>query len=169
MREAPPLVGIIMGSKNDWETMQHSAETLDQLRIGFEKRVISAHRRPDDMFEYAETASRRGIEVIIAGAGGAAHLPGMTASKAKGVPVFGVPIVSTTLNGIDALLSIAQMPAGCPVYTMAIGKPGAINAALGAADILSKTDRNLKRRVARFRARLLRASEQSDRKLQEET
>ncbi|GIW25488.1 5-(carboxyamino)imidazole ribonucleotide mutase [Meiothermus sp.] len=130
-----PLVGIIMGSKSDWETMQHSAQTLEQLRIPYEVRVVSAHRTPDLLFEYAEQAAARGLEVIIAGAGGAAHLPGMTAAKTS-LPVLGVPVESKTLKGLDSLLSIVQMPAGVPVGTLAIGRAGAINAALLAASIL---------------------------------
>jgi 5-(carboxyamino)imidazole ribonucleotide mutase len=130
-----PLVGIIMGSKSDWETMTHAAHTLDSLAIPFELRVVSAHRTPDLLFEYAASAESRGLEIIIAGAGGAAHLPGMTASKTL-LPVIGVPIQSRSLNGLDSLLSIVQMPAGIPVATVAIGKPGAVNAALLAAALL---------------------------------
>lgn len=133
--EITPLVGIIMGSQSDWETMQHAAETLTTLGIPFETRVVSAHRTPDLLFEYAAAAEGRGIEVIIAGAGGAAHLPGMTAAKTA-LPVLGVPVQSKTLNGLDSLLSIVQMPAGIPVGTLAIGRAGAINAALLAAAIL---------------------------------
>ncbi len=128
-----------MGSRSDWETMQHSGETLDALGVAYEVQVISAHRTPDGMFEYAESAVDRGLQVIIAGAGGAAHLPGMTASKTR-LPVLGVPIQSQALQGMDSLLSIAQMPAGVPVGSMAIGKPGAINAALLAAAILATND-----------------------------
>lgn len=130
------LVGIIMGSTSDWETMRFAAETLGQLGIPHEVEVVSAHRTPDKLFHYAETAENKGLEVIIAGAGGAAHLPGMTAAKTA-VPVLGVPIQSKTLNGMDSLLSIVQMPAGIPVGTLAIGKAGAINAALLAAAIIS--------------------------------
>ena len=130
-----PLVGIIMGSKSDWETMRHAVETLDELGVPYEVQVVSAHRTPDRMFAYAETAAERGIEVIIAGAGGAAHLPGMTAAKTS-LPVLGVPVQSRALNGMDSLLSIAQMPAGVPVGTLAIGRAGAVNAALLAAAIL---------------------------------
>jgi 5-(carboxyamino)imidazole ribonucleotide mutase len=131
----PSLVGVIMGSKSDWETMQHTAQTLTQLAIPHEVRVVSAHRTPDLLFDYASTAEKRGLKVIIAGAGGAAHLPGMTAAKTV-LPVLGVPVESKTLKGMDSLLSIVQMPAGIPVATLAIGKAGAINAALLAASIL---------------------------------
>lgn len=130
-----PLIGIIMGSQSDCETMRHAAETLTALGIPFETRVVSAHRTPDLLFAYAEAAEARGIEVIIAGAGGAAHLPGMTAAKCA-LPVLGVPVQSKTLNGLDLLLSIVQMPAGIPVGTLAIGRAGAVNAALLAAAIL---------------------------------
>lgn len=129
------LVGIIMGSTSDWETMRFAAETLVQLGVSHEVEVVSAHRTPDKLFHYAETAAGKGLEVIIAGAGGAAHLPGMTAAKTT-VPVLGVPVKSHTLNGIDSLLSIVQMPAGVPVGTLAIGKAGAVNAALLAAAIV---------------------------------
>jgi len=132
-------IGIIMGSRSDWETMQHSGETLDALGISYEVQIVSAHRTPDRLFEYAESAVERGLHVIIAGAGGAAHLPGMTASKTR-LPVLGVPIQSLALQGMDSLLSIAQMPAGVPVGSMAIGKAGAINAALLAAAILGISD-----------------------------
>ena len=132
-----PLVGIIMGSRSDWETMSHAADTLTQLGVPHETRVVSAHRTPDLLFEYASSAEGRGIEVIIAGAGGAAHLPGMTAAKTA-LPVLGVPVESKTLKGLDSLLSIAQMPAGIPVGTLAIGKAGAINAALLAAQIVAR-------------------------------
>ncbi len=131
-----PLVGIIMGSSSDWETMRHAADLLTALSIPFETRIVSAHRTPDLLFEYASGAAARGIEVLIAGAGGAAHLPGMTASKTL-LPVIGVPIQSKALNGLDSLLSIAQMPAGIPVATVAIGEPGAKNAALLAAAVLA--------------------------------
>ncbi len=130
-----PLVGIIMGSKSDLETMQHTADTLRDLGIPFEMRVVSAHRTPDLLFEYAKSAEARGLEVIIAGAGGAAHLPGMAASQTV-LPVLGVPVQSQALNGLDSLLSIVQMPAGIPVATLAIGKAGAVNAALLSAAIL---------------------------------
>jgi 5-(carboxyamino)imidazole ribonucleotide mutase len=131
-----PLVGIIMGSQSDWATMQHAADTLRALGVPFEAEVVSAHRTPDKLFSYAETARERGIAVIIAGAGGAAHLPGMCASKTS-LPVLGVPVQSQALNGLDSLLSIVQMPAGVPVGTLAIGKAGAVNAALLATQILA--------------------------------
>lgn len=130
------LIGIIMGSTSDWETMQHAAQTLEHLDIPHEVEVVSAHRTPDKLFQYAEDAESKGLEVIIAGAGGAAHLPGMTAAKTA-LPVLGVPVQSKALNGMDSLLSIVQMPAGIPVGTLAIGKAGAINAALLAAAIVS--------------------------------
>jgi 5-(carboxyamino)imidazole ribonucleotide mutase len=133
-----PLVGLIMGSKSDWETMQHAARTLEELGVPFERRVVSAHRTPDLLFEYASGAERRGLQVIIAGAGGAAHLPGMAAAKTT-LPVFGVPVESRTLKGMDSLLSIVQMPAGVPVGTLAIGRAGAVNAALLAASVLALT------------------------------
>ncbi len=136
------LVGIIMGSRSDWETMQHASETLESLGIAHEVKVVSAHRTPDLLHEYAGTAVDRGLKVVIAGAGGAAHLPGMTAAKTR-LPVLGVPIESNALKGIDSLLSIVQMPAGIPVGSMAIGKAGAINAALLAASILATHDDEL--------------------------
>jgi 5-(carboxyamino)imidazole ribonucleotide mutase len=147
-----PLVGIIMGSTSDWDTMRHAAETLKSLSVPFETRVVSAHRTPDLLFEYASGAESRGIEVLIAGAGGAAHLPGMTASKTL-LPVIGVPIQSKALNGLDSLLSIAQMPAGVPVATVAIGEPGAKNAALLAAAILAARHPPLKDALRAFRER----------------
>ncbi|WP_010290933.1 5-(carboxyamino)imidazole ribonucleotide mutase [Kurthia massiliensis] len=134
-----PKIGVIMGSSSDWETMKHACDILDELDIPYEKRVVSAHRTPDLMFEYAEEARKRGIAVIIAGAGGAAHLPGMVAAKTT-LPVIGVPVQSRALNGLDSLLSIVQMPGGVPVATVAIGKAGATNAGLLAAQILSTTD-----------------------------
>lgn len=145
-----PLVGVIMGSKNDWEHLSPAGEILRELGISFEARVVSAHRTPDWMFEYAEAAEGRGIEVLIAGAGGAAHLPGMVASK-TGLPVIGVPIPATALLGLDALLSIVQMPKGTPVATMAIGKPGAANAALFAAKILARRDAALRTRLSHWK------------------
>jgi 5-(carboxyamino)imidazole ribonucleotide mutase len=132
----PPLVGIIMGSQSDWETMRHAADTLARLGVAYEARVVSAHRTPDEMFAYAASAEERGLRVIIAGAGGAAHLPGMTASKTL-LPVLGVPVHSAALQGVDSLLSIVQMPAGVPVATFAIGRAGAVNAALCAAAMLA--------------------------------
>src|SRR5271155_5659315 len=145
------LVGIIMGSSSDWETMQGAADTLDSLKIGHEVRVISAHRTPDLLFEYAAAARDRGLKAIIAGAGGAAHLPGMTAAKTS-LPVLGVPIQSEALNGIDSLLSIAQMPAGVPVATFAIGAAGAKNAALFAAAILGNDSADVRAALDAFRA-----------------
>jgi 5-(carboxyamino)imidazole ribonucleotide mutase len=133
-----PLVGLIMGSRSDWETMEHAARTLETLEVPFEVRVVSAHRTPDLLYDYAATAEERGLEVIIAGAGGAAHLPGMVSSKTL-LPVLGVPVQSKALQGMDSLLSIAQMPAGVPVGTLAIGRAGAVNAALLAAAILGNT------------------------------
>ncbi|CUB19016.1 N5-carboxyaminoimidazole ribonucleotide mutase [Bacillus subtilis] len=141
-----PLVGIIMGSTSDWETMKHACDILDELNVQYEKKVVSAHRTPDFMFEYAETARERGIKVIIAGAGGAAHLPGMTAAKTT-LPVIGVPVQSKALNGMDSLLSIVQMPGGVPVATTSIGKAGAVNAGLLAAQILSAFDEDLARKL----------------------
>jgi 5-(carboxyamino)imidazole ribonucleotide mutase len=145
-----PLVGIIMGSSSDWETMQGAAEILDSLGITHEVRVISAHRTPDLLFEYAASARARGIKAIIAGAGGAAHLPGMTAAKTS-VPVLGVPVQSKALNGIDSLLSIAQMPSGIPVATFAIGSAGAKNAALFAAAILANEHDGIRTALDAFR------------------
>ncbi|MEO7413611.1 MAG: 5-(carboxyamino)imidazole ribonucleotide mutase [Opitutaceae bacterium] len=147
---ASPLVGIIMGSTSDWETMQHAATQLEALGVPFEKLVVSAHRTPKRMVEYAEGAERRGLKVIIAGAGGAAHLPGMTASLTT-LPVLGVPVESKTLKGLDSLLSIAQMPGGVPVATFAIGKAGAINAALFAASLLAQSDPRTQRAWEKFR------------------
>ncbi len=147
-----PLVGIIMGSSSDWETMRHAADLLTALSVPFETRVVSAHRTPDLLFEYATGAEARGIEVLIAGAGGAAHLPGMSASKTL-LPVIGVPIQSKALNGLDSLLSIAQMPAGVPVATVAIGEPGAKNAALLATAILAARHPPFKDALRAFRER----------------
>ena len=135
-------IGVIMGSSSDWETMKHTCDILDELQVPYEKKVVSAHRTPDLMFEYAESARARGIQVIIAGAGGAAHLPGMVAAKTT-LPVIGVPIQSKALNGLDSLLSIVQMPGGVPVATVAIGKAGATNAGLLAAQMLAMTDQTL--------------------------
>jgi 5-(carboxyamino)imidazole ribonucleotide mutase len=148
---ATPLVGLIMGSRSDWETMRHAAETLDELAVAYERRVVSAHRTPDLLFEYASTAEERGLRVLIAGAGGAAHLPGMTASKTT-LPVLGVPVESKALSGLDSLLSIVQMPAGIPVATLAIGRAGAVNAALLAASILGASEPAIAERVRVFRA-----------------
>lgn len=147
---AAPKVGIIMGSQSDWQTMRHAVETLENLGVATETRIISAHRTPKRMFDYAQTAKSRGLQVIIAGAGGAAHLPGMTASLTE-LPVFGVPVESAALKGQDSLLSIVQMPAGIPVGTLAIGKAGAVNAALLAAAVLALNDGRLAKRLAAFR------------------
>jgi 5-(carboxyamino)imidazole ribonucleotide mutase len=146
-----PQVGVIMGSRSDWETMEAVAETLDQLAVPYETRVVSAHRTPDLLFEYAAGAAGRGLQVIVAGAGGAAHLPGMTAAKTH-LPVLGVPVESKALKGMDSLLSIAQMPAGVPVGTLAIGRSGAVNAALLAAGILALHDDGVRERLLAFRA-----------------
>ena len=146
-----PLVGLIMGSRSDWETLQAAAETLERLGIPYEVKVVSAHRTPDLLFEYASTAETRGLEVIIAGAGGAAHLPGMTASKTP-LPVLGIPVESKALKGMDSLLSIVQMPAGVPVGTLAIGKAGATNAALLAAAILGNKHPDIRKTLKTFRA-----------------
>jgi 5-(carboxyamino)imidazole ribonucleotide mutase len=146
-----PLVGIIMGSRSDWETMRHAAETLERLRVAHEVRVVSAHRTPDLLFEYASTAESRGLEVLIAGAGGAAHLPGMTAAKTV-LPVLGVPVESAVLKGVDSLLSIVQMPGGVPVGTLAVGKAGAVNAALLAAAILGAKRPEIRETLRAFRA-----------------
>ncbi len=148
---ALPVVGIIMGSRSDWPVMQHAAEMLDRLGVAYEVRVVSAHRTPQRLYEYATGAQARGLKVIIAGAGGAAHLPGMAASMTI-LPVLGVPVATTALQGQDSLLSIAQMPGGVPVGTLAIGKPGAINAGLLAAGILALADAGLSERLAAFRA-----------------
>lgn len=147
-----PLVGVIMGSVSDWETLRHCAQTLDQLSIPHEIKVVSAHRTPDRMFAYAESAEGRGLEVIVAGAGGAAHLPGMTAAKTT-LPVLGVPVESKALKGMDSLLSIVQMPAGIPVATLAIGKAGAINAALLAAAILANKHPAIRQALVDYRHR----------------
>jgi 5-(carboxyamino)imidazole ribonucleotide mutase len=145
------LVGVIMGSRSDWETMRHCTETLERLEVPYEKRVVSAHRTPDLVFDYASSAESRGLRVIVAGAGGAAHLPGMTAAKTA-LPVLGVPVESKALSGLDSLLSIAQMPAGVPVGTLAIGRAGAVNAALLAAAIVARGDDGVRERLARYRA-----------------
>ena len=150
MAEKAIEVSVIMGSQSDWETMRHAVEILENLKIGHESRIVSAHRTPDRMYEFAKTARQRGIKVIIAGAGGAAHLPGMTASLTP-VPVLGVPVQSKALSGKDSLLSIVQMPAGIPVGTLAIGKAGATNAGLMAAAILANNDPQLAERLDKFR------------------
>lgn len=147
----PVRVGVIMGSQSDWATMVHTSETLTALAIGHECRVVSAHRTPDLLFDYADTAEQRGLAVIIAGAGGAAHLPGMCAAKTH-LPVLGVPVQSSMLSGVDSLLSIVQMPAGIPTGTLAIGKAGAINAALLAASILALDDAALRQRLKDYRS-----------------
>jgi len=145
-----PLVGIIMGSSSDWETMRHAADTLDQLGVPNERKVVSAHRTPKRLYDYAHSAKNRGLKIVIAGAGGAAHLPGMTASMTS-LPVLGVPIETQALKGMDSLLSIVQMPAGVPVGTLAIGKAGAVNAALLAAAMLATADRELASRLEAWR------------------
>jgi 5-(carboxyamino)imidazole ribonucleotide mutase len=150
-KKTAPLVGIIMGSRSDWETMAHAVDTLKELGVSCEARVVSAHRTPDLLYQYAESAAGRGLKLIIAGAGGAAHLPGMCAAKTR-LPVLGVPVQSKALSGLDSLLSIAQMPAGVPVGTLAIGKAGAINAALLAAAMLATQDARLAARLDRYRA-----------------
>ena len=147
---AGPLVGVIMGSRTDWDTMRHAVETLEELGVPVETRVVSAHRTPDLLFEYASTAAERGLQVIVAGAGGAAHLPGMVAAKTH-LPVFGVPVESHALKGMDSLLSIVQMPAGVPVGTLAIGRSGAVNAALLAAAVVALGDGGVRERLMRFR------------------
>ena len=146
----PPQVGIIMGSTSDWSTMQKAEDVLIKLGVSYEVKVVSAHRTPDLLFEYAETAADRGLQVVIGGAGGAAHLPGMVASKTH-LPVFGVPVKSRTLNGIDSLLSIAQMPAGIAVGTLAIGDAGAANAGLLAAQVVALHDENVRAKLIEFR------------------
>jgi len=150
MTDAKPLIGIIMGSRSDWETMRHTAETLDALGVPHETKVVSAHRTPDRLYAYAGGAAARGLKAIVAGAGGAAHLPGMAASMTR-LPVLGVPVETKSLNGLDSLLSIVQMPAGIPVGTLAIGKAGAINAALLAAAILATSDETLAERLEAWR------------------
>ena len=148
---AQPVVGVIMGSRSDWETMQHACATLDQLEVAYETRVVSAHRTPELMAEYASGAANRGLQVMIAGAGGAAHLPGMTAAHTH-LPVLGVPVESHALKGMDSLLSIVQMPAGVPVGTTAIGRAGAVNAALLAASIVALSNNGVRDRLRAFRA-----------------
>src|SRR6266545_3860132 len=155
-RSMQPLVGVIMGSKSDWETMSHAAQTLESLEVPFEVRVVSAHRTPDLLFEYAGAAAARGLEVIIAGAGGAAHLPGMAAAKTA-LPVLGVPVESKALKGLDSLLSIVQMPAGIPVGTLALGRAGAVNAALLAASIVGTKHPEHREAVRRHRVALTEA------------
>ena len=149
-------VAIIMGSQSDWATMKHAAETLDALKIGYEARIVSAHRTPKRLYDFATTAREQGFKVIIAGAGGAAHLPGMAASMTP-LPVFGVPMNTHALEGKDSLLSIMQMPAGIPVGTLAIGKPGAINAALLAAGVLALSDKGVAKKLDAWRARQTKA------------
>jgi 5-(carboxyamino)imidazole ribonucleotide mutase len=151
-RRGGPVVGVIMGSRSDWETMMHAVATLEEMGVPCETRVVSAHRTPDLLYEYAASAEERGLEVLIAGAGGAAHLPGMTASKTV-LPVLGVPVRSQALNGLDSLLSIVQMPAGVPVGTVAIGRAGAINAALLAAAIVARSRPEVLEALRRFRER----------------
>ena len=152
MADEAPLIGIIMGSRSDWETMRHSAEMLDALQVPYETRVVSAHRTPDRLYDYARGAAERGLKVIVAGAGGAAHLPGMAAAMTR-LPVLGVPVESKALSGMDSLLSIVQMPAGVPVGTLAIGKAGAANAGLLAAAILATNDESLAQRLDQWRQR----------------
>lgn len=146
-------VGVIMGSISDWETMEHACDVLDEMGIAYEKEVVSAHRTPDDMFDYAENAKQRGIKVIIAGAGGAAHLPGMVAAKTL-LPVIGVPVQTSALGGMDSLLSIVQMPGGVPTATMAIGKAGATNAGIFATQIIGLTDANIQIKLANYRKKM---------------
>ena len=150
MAKQKPLIGIIMGSQSDWETMRHAAQTLDELGVGYEAKIVSAHRTPLRMVRYAEAARGRGLKAIVAGAGGAAHLPGMTASLTT-LPVFGVPVESAALKGMDSLLSIVQMPAGVPVGTLAIGKAGAINAALLAASVVALGDARVDKALIAWR------------------
>ncbi|MRG88049.1 5-(carboxyamino)imidazole ribonucleotide mutase [Salinibacillus xinjiangensis] len=159
-----PLVGVIMGSTSDWETMRHTCEVLEECHVPFEKKVVSAHRTPDLMFEYAEQAKERGIKVIVAGAGGAAHLPGMVAAKTT-LPVIGVPVQSKALNGLDSLLSIVQMPGGVPVATVAIGKAGATNAGLLACEMLATQFDEIDNRLQERREQIRIQSEQSSKEL----
>ena len=156
MKKMTSLVGLIMGSKSDWPTMKHAADLLDKLKIKYETKVVSAHRTPDLLYKYASTAETRGIEVIIAGAGGSAHLPGMTSSKTT-LPVIGVPIKTKNLEGVDSLLSIIQMPSGVPVGTVAIGKSGAVNSALLAASILGNKYPAIKQQLKKYRSRQTRS------------
>ncbi|WP_429900171.1 5-(carboxyamino)imidazole ribonucleotide mutase [Heyndrickxia faecalis] len=160
-------VGVIMGSISDWETMKHACSVLDELNVPYEKKVVSAHRTPDLMFQYAEQARSRGVKVIIAGAGGAAHLPGMVAAKTT-LPVIGVPVRSKALNGLDSLLSIVQMPGGVPVATVAIGKAGATNAGLLATQILSITNEHIAKRLEQRRERLSKTVYESSDQLEQE-
>jgi 5-(carboxyamino)imidazole ribonucleotide mutase len=155
-KTSAPLIGIIMGSKSDWPTLKHAADVLDELGVRYEARVVSAHRTPERLYEYAKTAKTRGLKAIIAGAGGAAHLPGMTASMTA-LPVLGVPVENRTLKGLDSLLSIAQMPGGVPVATFAIGESGAKNAGLFAAALLALEDGVVERRLEAWRARQTRS------------
>lgn len=157
MTSAPPLVGVLMGSSSDWETLRHAADILAEFGVPFETRVISAHRMPDDLFAYAEAAASRGLQALIAGAGGAAHLPGMLAAKTA-LPVLGVPVASRHLQGLDSLYSIVQMPKGVPVATFAIGAAGAANAALFAVAMLACRDADLRARLDAFRARQTQAA-----------
>jgi len=147
-----PVVGVIMGSNSDWDVMSYATQTLEQFGVRHEAKVVSAHRTPDEMFEYARTAEERGLQIIIAGAGGAAHLPGMVASKTT-LPVLGVPVTSRAMNGLDSLLSIAQMPKGIPVATFAVGEAGAINAGLFAVAILARNDEKLNKALSSFRTK----------------
>ncbi len=151
MPKQQPVVGVVMGSRSDWPCLQHASEKLEALSIPHEVSIVSAHRTPDRLFDYATNASARGLKIIIAGAGGAAHLPGMLAAKTI-LPVLGVPIEATSLQGMDALLSIVQMPGGVPVATFAVGKAGAVNAALFAAQILALTDAAIEKKLAQYRA-----------------
>lgn len=160
MATPAPLVGLIMGSKSDWETLSLAAETLDALRVPYEAKVVSAHRTPKRLYEYADGAKARGLKVIIAAAGGAAHLPGMTASMTP-LPVLGVPVKSRELKGLDSLLSIVQMPKGVPVGTLAIGEPGAVNAALMAVSILALSDEALAARLDAYRSEQTKAVSES--------
>ena len=152
IKSKKPVVGVVMGSESDWAVMHHAVQMLEEFGVPYEARVVSAHRTPDDMFSYAKTAASRGLQLIIAGAGGAAHLPGMIASKTM-LPVLGVPVTSRSLNGLDSLLSIAQMPKGIPVATFAVGEAGAANAALFAIAVLANDNATLARKLSAFRSR----------------